>query len=212
MSALRLLILAALAAGAIIFAIFLVSGGPTKAAPKPFQSTVKVLAGNGHGSGFYIGSQLVVTAAHVVDDKKTVDLKLVDGEIIEAEVLWANERRDIAMLKIDPTTALVPAVVSCHEPLIGDPFYAEGNPANMDFVTVWGNVGGLVQEVDPWLRAFITNNAVVPGQSGGPVFNAQGEVIGITVGVMVLPMGFSASLVGIGYAVPTSELCMMMGW
>ncbi len=49
------------------------------------------------------------------------------------------------------------------------------------------------------------------GQSGGPVFAANGDVIGITVGVMGVPMGFAASLVGYGFVVPSHDVCALLG-
>lgn len=175
------------------------------------QSTVKVIAKEGHGSGFYIGNGIVITAAHVVDGAQKATLKLQSGELIDAEILWLNKSRDVAALKIGPTTALDPAPVSCTTPQPGDMIYSEGNPANIEFVTVWGRVAGEARSLGPWKSVVPTDMTTIPGQSGGPVFNEAGEVVGITAGVMVLPMGFSASLVSVGYIVPASTICELMG-
>lgn len=174
-------------------------------------SVVKVVMVKGHGSGFYIGNGLVVTAAHVVADAPNAKIKLANDEEIDGEVLWSNKARDIALIKVGPNAFLKPARLRCSSPEKGDLIYAEGNPLNLEFVTVWGSVAAEARTVGPWLRAFITDIVVVPGQSGGPVYNLNDEVVGMTVGVMLMPMGFSASIVGIGYAVPASEICALIG-
>lgn len=175
------------------------------------QSTVKVLAGQGHGSGVYIGNGIVITAAHVVAHVEEATLKLRSGELIDAEILWSNKKRDVAALKVQPTNALASAEVSCTIPSVGDSIYSEGNPANIEFITVWGKIAGEPQSLPLWDFVVPTDMTTVPGQSGGPVFNEAGKVVGITAGVMVLPMGFGASLIAIGYIVPASTICELLG-
>lgn len=194
----------------------LVGGASVAAYREPVRelisSTVKIsYNAKGHGSGFYIGDGLILTAAHVVDGAPgKVTVKFMDGSESPGVVLWQAGSRDVAMIKIDPVDYVKAAPLKCAAPVKGELIYAEGNPLNMEFVTVWGTVAGNVREFGPWHSVFVTNIATVPGQSGGPVFNLAGEVVGITVGVMIYPTGFSASLVGIGYAVPGDVICNLL--
>jgi S1-C subfamily serine protease len=100
--------------------------------------------------------------------------------------------------------------LACTVPSVGDEVIAKGNPINAEFITVWGRIADSVREAGPWKSVVITDIATVPGQSGGGVFDTQGRLIGITVGVMVAPVGFSASLVGVGYVVPGRVVCDLL--
>jgi S1-C subfamily serine protease len=90
----------------------------------------KILVGKGHGSGVYIGSNLVLTAAHVVagaDDGK-ITVKTESGNILDGEVLWSSKARDVSLIRVSGVFGLSPAVLSCTTPKIGDAIHARGNP------------------------------------------------------------------------------------
>lgn len=180
---------------------------PIEAALSP---VVKVIAGPGHGSGVHLGNGVIITARHVVADLTEVKLKSAAGDIQPAEVLWVSKKYDIAFVRASNPKRFGTSVLACREPQPGETIIAKGNPANMEFVSVWGHVAGHSRTLGPWGSVVVTDITTVPGQSGGPVYDAAGMVVAITVGVMVVPVGFGGSLVGVGYAVPGSVVCDLM--
>lgn len=170
----------------------------------------KIFDDKGHGSAVYIGNGYFVSAAHVVGQEPVVNLLLTDGRQIKGDVLWANTGYDIALIKTGPLRNIEASRLSCTIPSVGDPIYAKGNPSNVDFITVFGRIAGKERSAGLWKSVVITDIATVPGQSGGPVFDQYGRMIGITVGVMLAPSGFTRSIVGIGYVVPGQAICGLM--
>lgn len=173
------------------------------------SATVKVQLENGHGSGVHIGDGFIVTAAHVVGDTKEVQVKSKGGVLHKADVLWVNKARDIALLRTAPA-GLGVAHLSCKLAKVGEPIVAYGNPLKVEFVAAYGKIAGEPRETTPWVSVYVTDITTVMGQSGGPVFGADGNLIGITVGVMAAQVGFSGSLVGYGFVVPSAEVCGLL--
>ena len=180
---------------------------PIEAALSP---VVKVIAGPGHGSGVHLGNGVIITARHVVADMTEVKLKSAAGDIQPAEVLWVSKKYDIAFVRASNPKRFGTSVLACREPQMGETIVAKGNPMSMEFVSVYGHVAGPSRPFGPWGSVVVTDITTVPGQSGGPVYDAAGMVVGITVGVAVLPIGFGASLIGIGYIVPANVVCDLM--
>ena len=176
--------------------------------------TVKILPEKGHGSGFYIGNNLIITAAHVVAEAKDgkVTVKTEGGNILKGEVLWSSKARDVSLIRVSGTFGLTPAVLSCSTPKIGDAIHARGNPLSFEFLSMWGRVAGTKREMGPWLVGVPTDMTILPGMSGGPVFGADGRVVGIAVGVIMAPAGFgSMSITGATLIVPGSTICPLLG-
>ncbi len=180
------------------------------ASPATEAATVKVILKNGHGSGVHIGNGFVVTAAHVAGDAATVELKTKDGKTRPADVLWVNKTYDIALLRTSPEM-LPAASLNCRRAGVGTSIEAIGNPLSVEFVSAYGRIAGESRATGPWKSVFVTDITTVQGQSGGPVFGPSGEVVGITVGVMGVPLGLSASLVGYGFVVPSTDVCALLG-
>ena len=182
------------------------------ATPPAGEPTVKVVLENGHGSGVYIGNNLILTAAHVVDGAKDgkVKIKTEGGNILPGVVLWTSKERDIALIRVTGTFGLRAASLSCTTPKAGDMISARGSPGPIEFFTAWGHIAGTVRSFGPWLEVSPTDMTIVMGMSGGPAFNARGEVVGLAVGGMVVPMGSSASLTGVGFVVPGSTICPLL--
>ncbi len=186
---------------------------PTVAAytapPSTDTATVKVILKNGHGSGVHIGNGFVLTAAHVTGDTATVELKTKDGKTRPADVLWVNKTYDIALLRTSPE--ILPAAhLDCRLVSDGTIIEAVGNLQKIEFVSAYGRIAGEPRAQGPWKSVFVTDITTVQGQSGGPVF-ADGDLVGITVGVMAAQAGFSSSLVGFGFVVPSSDVCALLG-
>lgn len=197
--------LALLAAALLAVAVWQPLSAPVLQA----ESYVKVVYSNGHGSAAYIGDGYFVTAAHVVRDQPDAPLLLSDGRKVQGEVLWVNKAYDIALVRAK-VGGIVAAPLRCTVPVIGDEIHASGNPGDQDRVTTWGRVAGDERSTGFWRSVVVVNMAVVPGMSGGPVYDESGAVVGITVGVMLSQAGMSASMVAVGYVVPGKTVCALL--
>jgi len=174
-------------------------GGGEGEAPRPQRKS------NSLGSGFIIdASGIVVTNNHVIGDANDIQVILSDGTKLKAEIVGKDSKIDLAVLRVKPTA---------ERPLKAVPF---GNSDTMrpgDWVIAIGNpfgLGGSVSagivsargrniESGPYDNYIQTDAAINKGNSGGPLFNMNGEVIGINTAILS-PTGGS---VGIGFAVPS---------
>lgn len=168
-------------------------------------SVVKVLLEQGHGSGVHIGKGYIVTAAHVVAGNKTVKIKTDKGGEDEADVLWFNRDYDIALIRTN--AKLQTSRISCEPLPHGSITHAIGNPSNQEFISTWGRVSGHAIDT-PWKVAIVADITIVPGMSGGGLFDESDRLVGILVGTMARGMG---GLIPVGYVVPTSAFCGMLG-
>lgn len=206
---------------AYILAAVLAVGGVAAFAPyvlpeKPatFDAVVEIVRPTSRGTGFSLPGGIVVTAAHVVKGATTVSLKTSDDKSVAAEVLWTNADRDIAVLRTD---AKIPAAaLDCGTAEVGDDIFTIGNPIGVEFIAAYGKIAGKARPYGPVKSVYVTNMATVYGQSGGPVFNADGLVIGLNSMTMIagIPTGpnmMSQTLTGYGFVVPSSEICMLLG-
>ncbi|NTF69358.1 S1 family peptidase [Rhizobium rhizogenes] len=183
------------------------------------DSMVKIMVDDGLGSGVHIGNGNILTAAHVVADAKTVKVKTIAGVEAEASVLWVNKDYDIALIHTDGQMFGM-SVLDCREPLLGEQIQAAGNPLGIEFVSSFGRVAGKARQMGAWKTVVITDITTVMGQSGGPVFAADGRVIGINVGVSVAPLKngkgadgedtYVPSMTGFGFVVPANAVCMLL--
>lgn len=186
-----------------------------KAAPKfprrPLLSAdVKVMLDRGHGSAVHLGSGLYLTAAHVVaDPSKRLDLRFKGGSIRKAEVLWISKERDVALLKASGD-GVSSVRLNCSVPSIGDEVTLAGNPMALEDIVAFGRIAGDEREVGRWKSVFVVSGPIIPGQSGGAVYNMDHELIGISVGLALFPIGFSGSASGYGFVVPGRVLCELL--
>lgn len=189
---------------------WLVSSVPAATySPKTDTAVVKVMLKQGHGSGVHIGNGLVLSAAHVPEGVKVVILKTKDGRTRPAEVLWSSKEYDIAMLRTKDKT-IDAATLDCRVAQVGEAITSYGNPLRVEFAAAYGRIAGEPRAFGHWRSVFVTDITTVMGQSGGPVFDAEGRLIGITVGVLAAPLGFSSSLVGYGFVVPSRAVCDLL--
>ena len=184
-----------------------------RVAPSVVQIRARGQASAGIGSGVVIDrSGHIVTNDHVVQGAVTIVVELHDGTVVAAELLGSDPSNDLAVIRARiPDGSAVPAVFGDSDIVrVGEPVFAIGNPFDLDFTVTSGIVSGIDREAHQHLggrpvRGVIqTDAAVNPGNSGGPLFNAQGEVIGITTAVEN-PAGQSF-FIGIGYAVPSNTV------
>jgi putative serine protease PepD len=167
------------------------------------QSTV------GEGSGIiYDASGLIVTNAHVVEGFDRVNVTLADGEIYEnAEVVGADENRDVAVVRIEPREQLTAAAFGATDDVhVGQIAIAIGSPFGLEQTVTSGivsAVGRVVSATNP-VEMIQTDAPINPGNSGGPLADAQGRVIGMNTSIRTAD-GTNGS-VGVGFAIPSDTL------
>lgn len=144
----------------------------------------------GHGSGIYLGNGFVLTAAHVARDEDQLWVK--QGELLfPLELIWSDEDEDYALLRLTEhyTHSLFKAdKVSCVPPELGQDLIIKGFPADLNQTVVRGYIAGKEQKLDHWAHAWPMIAGIFYGNSGGPVYNTRGEVIGISVGLLDTPV------------------------
>ncbi|MBZ9973531.1 serine protease [Mesorhizobium sp. BR1-1-12] len=188
---------------------------------KPAGSSVRIELPASLGSGVYIGNGVIITAAHVVADAPrpadgglpTVRLISDQGDVQDGEVLWLNKDYDIAAVRPKNARRFLEADLACRDVVVGEPLVAEGNPVGVQFISMHGYVSGAPRAFLPnWKSGFVTDMTVISGMSGGGIYDAGGEVVGITVGAFD-PHGVAgqAAQGGMGFAVPSSVICGLLG-
>ncbi len=168
------------------------------------------MAVQGSGSGFIVDAKgYIVTNAHVVANrsKETVTTLFNDGSQKQGKVLWEDANLDLAVIKVDTDKALTPVDLGNSDKIqIGEPAVAIGNPLGLDLqrsVTM-GIISGLNRTVGSDQGSYIdgliqTDASINAGNSGGPLFNSKGEVIGINTAKI-------SSAEGLGFSIPINTL------
>lgn len=158
----------------------------------------------------------IVTNAHVVDGARRIEIQLHDGERRDAELVGQDLSTDIAVLRTDPV-GLVPARRADDDPKQGDMVFAFGSPFDFRFSMSSGIVSGTARAVglqDIAYENYIqTDAAVNPGNSGGPLTNTRGDVVGMTTAIASGRGGTlgQSQFAGIGLAIPVSMIDNVVG-
>ena len=168
---------------------------------------VRVTQAQGQGSGFVIDSEgHILTNAHVVDGSGPVFVSFSNNDTVEATVVGKDDSTDTALLKVtESSDALRPlALGSSTSVEVGDPVVAIGNPFGLDRTVTSGIVSAVARQIQapngfPINNAIQTDAAINHGNSGGPLLNMQGQVIGIN--SQIADSGVDAN-VGVGFAIP----------
>jgi serine protease Do len=153
------------------------------------------------GSGFIISADgLVLTNAHVVDGAKEVTVKLSDHREFKAKVLGADRSSDIAVLKIDGHGLPTVALGDSDQLGVGDYVLAIGQPFGLEETATAGIVSAKGRSLpgDGYVPFIQTDAAVNPGNSGGPLFDANGSVVGINSQIYTNSGGYQ----GVSFAIP----------
>jgi serine protease Do len=158
---------------------------------------------NSLGSGFIIdASGIVVTNNHVIAEADEVTVILNDGSRLKAEIIGKDQKTDIALLKVKPDKPLKAVKFGDSEKLrLGEWVIAIGNPFSLGGTVTAGIVSARNRDINsgPYDNYIQTDAAINRGNSGGPLFNLDGEVIGVNTAI-ISPSGGS---IGIGFAVPS---------
>lgn len=174
-------------------------GGPNSETPRQRRS-------NSLGSGFVVDpSGIVITNNHVIADASEITVIFTDGRKLKAELLGRDPKIDVAVLKVKSDKPLKAVKFGDSEKLrVGDWVLAVGNPFGLGGTVTAGIVSARNRNIDsgPYDNYIQTDASINKGNSGGPLFNMQGEVIGVNTAILS-PTGGS---VGIGFASPSSSV------
>ena len=164
----------------------------------------------GQGSGFIVDNQgHILTNNHVVDNAQTVDVTLSNKKKFKATVIGVDHIHDLALLQIHDAQNLQPATLADSTSLaVGQRVYAIGNPFGFSGTMTRGIISAIRSVQLPSGNriedAIQTDASVNPGNSGGPLLNSHGDVIGITTMIATNPNGNADQSAGIGFAIPIS--------
>ena len=161
---------------------------------------------NSLGSGFIVDTAgIVVTNNHVIADADEINVILNDGTKIKAELVGVDKKTDLAVLKFKPPKPLIAVKFGDSDKLrLGDWVVAIGNPFSLGGTVTAGIVSAKNRDISqgPYDSYIQTDAAINRGNSGGPLFNLEGDVIGVNT-LIISPSGGS---IGIGFAVPSKTV------
>jgi serine protease Do len=155
----------------------------------------------GVGSGFIVTADgVILTNTHVVDDAKEVTVRLTDNREFRAKVIGKDEASDVAVLRIDAKDLPTVKLGDSANVKVGEWVVAIGSPYGFDSSVTAGIVSAKARSLgnDSYVPFLQTDAAVNPGNSGGPLFNLKGEVIGINSQIYSRNGGFQ----GLSFAIP----------
>ena len=180
------------------------SEGPSSGAREP-----RVI---GTGSGVIIdaGQGILVTNQHVVESGTKFTVDMLDGRLLDATLIGADKATDIAVLKIDAPGLMQVEIVDSDTLRTGDVAFAVGYPLGLDQTVTMGvisglNRSGLGDAVEDYIQ---TDAAVNSGNSGGPLLDSRGRLIGINTSIL---SGGGGGNDGIAFAVPTRIMMVVVG-
>jgi serine protease Do len=156
----------------------------------------------GVGSGFILSQDgYVMTNAHVVDDADTIYVTLTDKREFKAKLIGADDRTDVAIVKIEASNLPTVTIGDSNKVRVGEWVVAIGSPFGLDNTVTAGIVSAKGRDTGDYLPFIQTDVAVNPGNSGGPLIDMQGQVIGINSQIYSRTGGF----MGISFAIPIDE-------
>lgn len=157
------------------------------------------------GSGFVIDAAkgFIVTNNHVIADADEIEVNFTDGSKLKAELVGKDTKTDLAVLKVDPSKRKLTAVQfgNSEKARIGDWVLAIGNPFGLGGTVTTGIISARKRDIQsgPYDDFIQTDAAINRGNSGGPLFDMEGKVIGVNTAI-ISPSGGS---IGIGFAIPS---------
>jgi serine protease Do len=163
----------------------------------------------GEGSGFFFSADgYAVTNNHVVDHAKTVQITMDDGSTYDAKVVGSDPKTDLALIKVDANKSFPFVKFADRDPRVGDWVVAVGNPFGLGGTVTAGIVSARGRDIGsgPYDDYIQIDAPINKGNSGGPAFNMDGEVIGVNTAIFS-PSGGS---VGIGFDIPAATAKMVV--
>jgi serine protease Do len=163
------------------------------------------------GSGFIISEDgYVVTNFHVIEGASAVNVVTYDGKVFPAEMVGYDSTNDIALLKVEASGLDAVVLGSSDDLIVGDQVVAIGNPlGELTSTLTVGYVSAKERDVSTdgtIINMIQTDAAINSGNSGGPLFNMRGEVVGITTAKYSGASSSGATIEGIGFAIPVDDV------
>ena len=160
----------------------------------------------GLGSGFIIDKEgIIVTNNHVIEGADEITVIMSDQKEFKAELLGRDPKADLAVLKIDPGSTELTSVKWGDSDIIrvGDWSIAIGNPLGLGGTVTAGIISAISRDIGngPYVKFLQTDASINRGNSGGPLFNIEGEVIGINTAIISQTGGS----IGLGFAIPSNS-------
>src|SRR6476619_7251332 len=174
------------------------------------KGVVEITAGQGQGSGFvYDAGGHIVTNAHVVDGGGSISIRFWNGKTVSASLVGTDASTDLAVLKVDaPGSDLFPLSLGDSSNLVvGDQVIAIGSPFGLEGTVTSGIVSALHREMTSPNHFAIDNSiqtdaAINHGNSGGPLLDSQGKVVGVNAQIE----SDSGGNEGVGFAIPSNTV------
>ena len=175
----------------------------------------QVVTGTSFGSGFILTENgYVVTNAHVVEGATSVTVSTHAGEKLEAKLVGSDSANDVAVLKVEAEGLPAVTIGSSNDLIVGDQVVAIGNPlGDLTSTMTVGYVSAKDRDVttdNTIINMIQTDAAINSGNSGGPLFNMKGEVVGITTAKYSGSSSSGASIESIGFAIPIDDVIGML--
>ncbi len=156
----------------------------------------------GLGSGFIVSADgYVMTNHHVVEGSEQITVTLADKREFSAKLIGSDQRTDVALLKIDASGLPAARIGDSNRLRVGEWVIAIGSPFGLENTVTAGIVSAKARETGEFLPFIQTDVAVNPGNSGGPLINMRGEVVGINSQIFTT----SGAFAGISFAIPIDE-------
>ena len=185
-------------------------GGPGGQGGKESNREFQPRKTNSLGSGFIIDTAgIAVTNNHVIADADEINVILNDGTKIKAELVGVDKKTDLAVLKFKPTKPLIAVKFGDSDKLrLGEWVIAIGNPFSLGGSVTAGIVSARNRDISqgPYDNYIRTDASINRGNSGGPLFNLEGEVVGVNT-LIISPTGGS---IGLGFAVPSKTVAAVV--
>ena len=184
---------------AVLFASTLSVSAIGFEAETAYESVFVIYSGNSLGSGFAVGENCIVTNAHVIGNPRSITVETYGGTKYKASVLGMDEYLDIAVLIVQDTTFPFLEIADLSTMKTGDDIYAIGAPQGMAYTLTKGGISAKERTISN--QTYIQIDAPINhGNSGGPLMNDAGQVLGMN----TLKMSDSE---GIGLAIPITRVC-----
>jgi serine protease Do len=155
----------------------------------------------GLGSGFFVSQDgYILTNAHVVKDAQEITVRLSDNRDLPAQLIGVDERTDVALIKVDAEGLPTVRIGDSNKLEVGEWVLAIGSPFGFEHTATQGIVSALGRNLpsETYVPFIQTDVAVNPGNSGGPLFNSRGEVVGINSQIFSKSGGY----MGLSFAIP----------
>jgi len=162
-------------------------------APPELSSLLGLKEVEGHGSGFVVDGNLVVTNHHVAGDAASIRIRLKDGRTFDkVKVLVSDPQNDLCVLAVDGDLGVPAVPLAAAEPAVGDALVVIGSPLGLDHTLTTGLVSAVRDQSST--RMLQMDAVVAPGSSGGPVFSNSGDVVGVATAMQGQGLNFAVGV------------------